>query len=87
MSPVLLKQPTNPDDEIIIAEHQDEYQNLPAVITHHGNVILSRWQLTDEELAEVIKTKSVFVYVVTFGLMLQPLLLSVHEDEILELPK
>lgn len=55
-----------------IAEHQPEYITLPAMVTEGGEVV-SCWEFSDEELAEVMKTKRVYFLQNTFGDALQPI--------------
>lgn len=47
--------------EVIVAEHQDEYQNLPSIVLE-GGIILCRWKMTDEEKAIVAHTGDVYLY-------------------------
>ncbi len=66
---------------IVFAENQPEYQPLPALRLHDGQVITC-WQLTDEELEEVIKNKCIYLQQMTFNQPLQPVYISVGLDEI-----
>ncbi len=75
--------PVIPDEnlnEIIIAENQPEYQNLPALQCGDG-VILTRWKLTDEERRIVAETGDVYLYMHTFGQPVTPVLLQVEKPE------
>jgi hypothetical protein len=60
---------------VVIAKDQAEYLPLPAQVLEGGEVITC-WELTDDELAEVQKTKRVWLGVWTFGHPLQPVLLT-----------
>lgn len=57
--------------ETVIAEHQDEYGNLPSIPLKDGS-LLSRWELTDEEVQEVVKNKSIYLHIHAFGKPVQP---------------
>lgn len=78
VSPVIIGEERH---EIKIAEHQDEYQTLPALISSEGYV-LSRWELSDAEMEMLTKTKSIYVKIMTFGQPLQPLMLQVENPMI-----
>lgn len=49
------------EQEILIAKDQPEYGTLPALKADEG-YILSRWEVTDEDLANITKTRSVYLY-------------------------
>lgn len=51
---------------VVIAEHQDEYRDLPSVRTPDGQVI-TRWTLTDEERLAILKGADVFVTLLSAG--------------------
>ena len=61
--------PVIPDEklpEVIVAEHQDEYQNLPVI--HFGEgVILCRWSMSSEEKQIVAQTGRIYVTLWTFN--------------------
>jgi len=70
--------PVIPDEnwgEKEIAKDQDEYRTLPAIVCDDGTVI-SRWELSEEELLEVMETKSIYLTVMTFNRGLSPVLLD-----------
>ena len=79
------KSPVLPDyegwnDEINVAENQQEYNTLP--VLHCGDgVIVSRWELDDKDLAEINKSRSVYVYMHTFGKPVTPILLQTERPE------
>jgi hypothetical protein len=62
-----------------IAENQPQYQTLPAlpIKSDLPGTILSRWELSDEEIKTIIETRSVYLYVATFQQPLQPVYLTV----------
>lgn len=75
VSPVI---PTTNVAEVIIAEHQPEYQNLPVVPLSDGRIV-SRWKLTDEEKQIAFETGDIYVYLVPCGQPITPHLLSVEK--------
>lgn len=78
ISPVL---PGQNCKETIIAEHQDEYENLPAVILGDGSVI-TRWHLTFRERLGLLFKGTFYLTVLTFGGRLNPLHLSTEQPKI-----
>lgn len=60
---------------IVIAEHQSEYLDLPSVRTPDGKVI-TRWSLTTEERAAVVRGEDVFLTIWSAG-AINPVHLSV----------
>jgi len=46
----------------VIAEHQDQYLDLPAIITPR-NAVISRWSFTPEERQRIADGEDVFVTV------------------------
>ena len=51
---------------VVIAEHQDEYRDLPSIRTPNGYVI-TRWSLTDEERAAILRGEDVFITLLSHG--------------------
>lgn len=60
-----------PQQTVVFAKDQPEYQPLPAHVSPHG-VVTSCWELTDAELAKLRKTKRLWLQALTFGDALQP---------------
>lgn len=78
----------------VIGENQAEYMPLPALVKPcsvrdgddvnvipRGNVI-SCWELSDEEIAEIVKTKRVYLSVLTFGEPVRPCLVTVKKEDV-----
>jgi hypothetical protein len=63
--------------ETLYAKDQPEYQPLPALVTEGGQV-LSRWELSDDEMAIVIQTRSIYLLMATFNQPLTPVMLAVE---------
>lgn len=60
-----------------IAKDQEEYQTLPALVRNNDQgEVISCWLLSKEELRRVQESGCVYLSCWTFGLPLQPLLLS-----------
>lgn len=70
MKPVSPVIPGTNNQEVIIAEHQEEYQNLPSIITKDG--ILCRWELEPHEKALLEENGKIYFWQVTFGQEAQP---------------
>ena len=51
---------------VVIAEHQDEYQDLPSVRTPNGYVI-TRWSLTDDERRRILEGEDVYITLLSLG--------------------
>lgn len=63
--------------EVIYAKNQPQYGQLPALLTSETKgTYLTRWELTDEEVAAIISSKSVYLFISTFGNPLQPVLIA-----------
>ena len=60
---------------VVYAEHQSEYIPLPAAVDPEG-VVLTEWQLTDEELDMLLCGGRIRLYVHTFGAPLQPVMIE-----------
>lgn len=60
---------------VVIAEHQDEYRDLPSVRTPGGQVI-TRWTLTDEERAAIVRGEDIYVTILSHG-SINPLFVTV----------
>jgi len=61
---------------VVIAEHQDEYLDLPSVRTPDGKVI-TRWSPTDAERAAILRGEDIFLTILTFNHPLQPVMMTV----------
>lgn len=59
---------------LVVAEQQDEYQNLPSIVTTDGRVI-TRWELTEAERRALLNGED--VYLTIFGVPIRPVFLSV----------
>lgn len=54
------------------AKDQPEYQPLPALKTDDG-LVVTCWELTDEEVEQVVKNKKFYFSQLTFNQPLQPM--------------
>jgi len=61
--------------------NQPEYQHLPAMV--NGDVVVSCWELTDEEKQQVMKEGKIWLGVMTFGQALQPVLLTCNKSDVI----
>jgi dihydrofolate reductase len=60
---------------VVIAEHQDEYRDLPSIRTPCGQVI-TRWSLTNEERAAIVRGEDIYVTLLSHG-AINPLFVTV----------
>lgn len=81
MKPVSPVIPGENLDETVVAENQPEYENLPVVVCG-GGVILSRWELSEEEKRTVQETGSVWLFMHTFGKPVTPVSLQVEKPQV-----
>jgi hypothetical protein len=51
---------------VVIAEHQDEYRDLPSIRTPKGQVI-TRWALTEAERKAVLRGEDVYITLLSAG--------------------
>ena len=63
---------------VVYAEHQPEYQQLPALRFKEGEIV-SCWGLSFSERLKVLLTGKVWLKTLTFNERLQPLLMSVNK--------
>jgi hypothetical protein len=72
-----------PEQTVVIAKDQPQYEPLPAHVypADPEGRITCCWELSEEELAEVTRTKRIWHTVLTFGGPLQPQLLQVDKPE------
>jgi len=77
VSPVI---PNENHPEVIVAEHQDEYQNLPSIPLKDG--ILTRWELTEEERKLVAETGNIWLEMLTFGRPVTPIMMYAEQPQI-----
>jgi len=69
-----------------IAKNQKHlYNTLPAIVFEqdHQVPVITCWELSDEELAEVVKTKRFYMSQLTFGHPFQPVRLVATLDELI----
>ena len=62
-----------PGSNTVFAANQPPYLPLPALLTRdsEGRVI-SCWELDDADIADILKTRRIYVHQLTFGNLLQP---------------
>ena len=62
---------------VVFGKDQPEYLPLPALRTDDGTVITC-WELTDDEIYEIVTKKKLWLQQLTFNKSLQPLLPSAY---------
>lgn len=60
---------------IVIAEHQEEFRDLPSIRTPDGQVI-TRWALSDAERAAIVRGEDIYVTLLSQG-AINPLFVTV----------
>lgn len=79
MTPVAFEGQTH-----VIGAGQPEYQPLPAAL--EGNCITTCWELSDEEVAVLVRTRRLWIHQLTFGQRMQPQLPAVERLDPTEFP-
>lgn len=51
---------------IVIAEHQDEFRDLPSIRTPNGQVI-TRWTLSDDERKQILLGEDIYITLLSHG--------------------
>src|SRR5437016_11350233 len=81
-SPVI---PQTDYKEIVFAETQDEYFNLPAIrLESREGEVITRWKPNAEELAALNSGASIYLHLWTFNKPLSPIMLRVATPEEIE---
>lgn len=66
---------------VVLGENQPEYMPLPAAVV--GDKVVTCWELSEEEKAQVMKEGKIWLATLTFGQPFQPTLMSVDKDDVL----
>lgn len=75
-----------PEKNVVIAKDQPQYNPLPAFVKEDGSVITC-WELSMAELAELQLNGRLYLRIMTFGEPLQPVFLTTKKSEALsEMP-
>lgn len=82
VSPVI---PNAEASEVVVAEHQPEYQNLPSILLE-GGVILCRWKLDEREREIVASTGDIYLFQWRGQNPVTPMFLQVEVPEIVGAP-
>lgn len=79
-----MKAVTPPLHNITYGKGQPQYAPLPAYKDKNSEEgkITTCWELSDEEVLQLTHTKKVYLQVMTFNNPLQPVLLTVRQDEV-----
>lgn len=79
-----------PGCNVVYGKDQENYIPLPANFSQKTGMAITQWEFSDEEVAEIVKNKRMFIGISTFGKPLQPILPTVmqifHPGEEPELP-
>ena len=70
----------------VIGENQPQYIPLPVqYLNDDEGTVISCWELTEEELQELMRTKRIYLQQLTFNSKLQPVRLTVDLSDNIEL--
>jgi len=70
----------NIETNVVFAENQEEYNALPAYATSTG-IVAFAFELNDEEIADIVKTKRIYCNLLTFNKPLQPICISTSAEQ------
>ncbi len=70
------------DLEIVFAKDQPEYLPLPVLPVESGMQIVTRWRLDWRERLRVLFSGDLYLWVMTFGKPLQPVMLEANRPQI-----
>ncbi len=68
---------------VVFAEHQEEYNSLPAHSSEEG-VVTTCWKLSKQELEKINQTGVLWIQLMTFNNPLQPIFVSVDKSEVFQ---
>lgn len=68
-----------------IAEHQEEYQTLPAFHNEKEGSMTFCFKLSEDEMSRINATDEIWFKVLTFGNPLQPIALSTNKEDLIDL--
>lgn len=75
-----------PGVNVILGKNQPEYQPLPVMVFDTPErEMISCWELTDEEVSEIVKNKKIYFQQMTFGNPFQPVLPMVNLEDGIQL--
>jgi hypothetical protein len=73
-----------PEANATIAAQQEEYEPIAAYIFKNGRVVCC-FRLSDQEIADIVKTRTLWLQQLTFGNAFHPIALSTQRPD--DLPK
>jgi hypothetical protein len=67
-----------------LGENQEEYNTLYSFRKHYNPEceVVCKFELTDEEIAKIVETKTIYYSQLTFGNKFQPMVLTPFEEEV-----
>lgn len=75
-----------PGSNVVFGKDQPEYKPLPALALQDSfGSVITCWELTDEEIEEITKTRKFYLKQLTFTNPLQPILPTVDLSDGIEL--
>lgn len=68
-----------PGCNVVYGKDQENYIALPANFSTKTGMAITQWEFTDDEVAEIVRNKRMFIGISTFGKPLQPILPTVMQ--------
>jgi len=73
---------------VTYGNNQSEYMPLPAYLENgEKGQVVTCWELTDEEIENIVKTKKIYHSQLTFNSPLQPIFITVNKEDVFISPK
>lgn len=66
-----------------IAEHQDEYETIPAFVNQQEGSITCCFQLNKEEIDEIVRTGKIWHKQVNFNKPINPIAMSTMKEDLI----
>lgn len=66
--------------EVVVGKNQELYLPLLGLYVCDGQVLITRWEMSEEEKKEVLENGFVYLHQWTFGGPVQPVLLGTHPE-------
>lgn len=67
-----------------IAEHQEEYQTLPAYYNQQEGSMTFCFELSEDEIHRIRATGEIWFKMLTFGQPMQPICLSCNKEDLIK---
>lgn len=68
-----------PGCNVCYGKDQDLYPQVPGNFNKQTGFLITKWELSDEEVAEIVRNKCMFIGIATYGKPLQPFIPTVYQ--------